>query len=146
MFDLVMPSSIPCPEWDSLNWSPAFDGVVRSQFPAGMKTRRLVTAVPEIFSCAIYPTAAQLQVLLDFHDYTCAGGVLRFNWWDFRKPNDTTRLAEYQFQGRPTHGTWADIYRADLKLVLHRNFTGTFPLTDELGAQLETDTDEGLTT
>lgn len=141
-----MPSIIPGPEWDSLGWAPAFDGSVRSQFPGGFKVRRRVTAVPEIFTCAIYPTAAQLQVLLDFYDLTCAGGVLRFKWWDYRKPNDTTRLAEYQFAERPTHATWADIYRADLKLILHRTFTGTFPITDELGAQLATDTDEGLTT
>lgn len=146
MADFGMPSIIPGPEWDSLDWSPAFDGVIRSQFAGGYKSRRRVTAVPEVLSCTIYPTAAELQVLLDFHDYTCAGGVLPFYWHDFRKPNDTRRYAECQWMSRPTHGTWADIYRADLRILVRKTFTGTFKLTDELGHQLETDTDEGLTT
>lgn len=143
MTDLIMPESLPGPEWDSLRWAPHGERILRSQMDGGdPRMRRRYTALREQLTCSLYLTAAQLQTLLDFHDITCAD-VLPFRWWDWRRPANAGpdgRIGVYQFLARPSHATWADIYRADLSLLLLRTEPGAF------GLSLLDEDDEELTT
>lgn len=127
-----------------MRWTPAIDPVLRTQFPGAMKTRLRASRVPERLACALYLTPAQLQVLLDFHDSTCKW-VLPFQWWDFRRPNDTSRRALYTFVSRPQHNAVDDLYQVDLELQIEQTFAGTFELDGDMGLLL-TDNDEDITT
>ncbi len=141
-----MPPCIPGPEWQGLAYRPAFDNVVRSQMIGGRRERRRFTWVPEILSCTLYLTPAQLEVLLDFHDITCAGGSRPFRWWDWRRPSDTDKRALYSFESRPTYTTWADIWCVELQLLVRQTVPGTYALGDGSGGVLTTDEGQILTT
>lgn len=114
-----------------MRWKPAFDNVIRSQFPGGQKVRRRATAVPKIMTCRLWISAAQLQTLLDFYEITCKQ-VEPFDWSDFRKPNDTTTTVTYRFRSYPEHGPWTvDSFWVDLELDLLTTFQGTYLLDIE---------------
>lgn len=144
MADPLFPIGLPGPEWTSLKWTPAFDNRLRTTFPGAIKTRPRVTRVPERLSCTLWLTAAELQVLLDFHDITCRW-TLPFQWWDFRRPNDTNQRAIYTFYARPDHTAVDDLYQVQVELQIERTFSGSFPLSGEGGDLLNQD-DEGITT
>ncbi len=145
MADPIFPVGLPGPEWSSMRWTPAFDPVLRTQFPGAQKARLRVSRVPERFNCTLWLTPAQLQVLLDFHAITCKW-VLPFQWWDFRKPHDTDQRAVYTFVSKPTHTGVDDVYQVELELQIESTFAGTFPLVTDGGSFLTTDDDEALTT
>lgn len=122
------PSSVPGPELSSVRWRPAFDNVIRSQMDGGSKSRRRATAVPEIMTCRLWLSAAQLQTLMDFYQITLRE-VEAFDWNDFRRPNDTTRVVTYTFRSYPQHGPWTvDSFWVDLELAQHTTFQGKFLL------------------
>lgn len=125
----TFPASLPGPVLDSIGYKPAFDNVIRSQMDGGMKKRRRVTKVPEVFTGTLAVTSAQLQTLLDFYELTVKQ-VLPFDWKDWRKPNDTTALATFSFRSYPQHVPWGDDHwLVSLELDQLTTFQGTF-LTD----------------
>lgn len=133
MANPAYPTSLPGPVIETMAYD-AQDNAVRSPTDSGVaKVRRRFTAVPELLTCQIVVDAAQLQTLLDFHDITLKG-VLPFDWYDWRKPNDTV-LVPYRFRKRPPHAPWPRVdnhYIATLDLELLSTFQGTF-LTDVEG-------------
>ncbi len=141
----VWPSSLPTPLVDGVTYAPQSNNVIRSQFAGGSKSRRRFTSSYEDVSFRLLLNRAGMQVLSDLVIYTLAD-VLPMQWVEFRDP--ARRPAIYAFKQRPTFTPagcgW--LWYADIQLELRTPFNCTFPLTDELGAQLATDTDEGLTT
>jgi len=144
MSNPVWPSSLPGPLVDAVSYSPQ-SNVIRSQFPGGGKARRRSTRAYEDVVFQLVLSRAGVQVLQDFACITCAD-ILPFLWVEFRDP--AKAAAVYTFKARPIFsplGT-ARLWRADVQLELRTPFNGMFPITNELGTQLATDTDEGLTT
>lgn len=78
-------------------------------------------------SCAM--TAAQLQTLLDFYEITLQQ-VLPFDWYDWRRPNDTSTRVTYTFRAYPQHQPWvdSDYWLVTLELTQHTTFQGTYLL------------------
>lgn len=131
MANPTFPSSLPGPVIDSIAYKPAFDNVIRSQMDGGTKKRRRCTKVPEVFTGNVVLTEAQLQTLLDFYEITLKQ-VGRFDWRDWRKPNDGTALATFSFRAYPQHVPWGDDHWiASLELDQHTTFQGTFLLDIE---------------
>ncbi len=123
-----MPKSLPQPALDSMNWSPAFEDVLRNTVGKGFKSRPLTSKDLEQFTCTLYVDAAQLQMLLDFWRITCRK-VLPFYWWDWRWPSLTNRYATYAWMSKPTHSQWgSDMYQADLTLLVKETYEGDFLL------------------
>jgi len=143
--DPLFPSSLPGPLWDEQAWSPLFDNRIRTSFPTAQKVRPRARFVPERYRCVLLLTEAQLEELLDFHDITC-NWTGAFRWWDFRRPNDTDRHAQYAFRERPEHARDGDLMRVTLDLDLLQTFPGSYPIADDTGAALTTDDDEILST
>lgn len=145
MADHDWPAGLPC--WAINGFSgEGDDGVKRSQFPGGTKTRpRFTKPPPAIVRTAVYVSPAQLQTLMDFWETTLRR-VLPFNYRDMTKPNDTTTV-EYRFLARPRFSSTGSPrrFRVELQLEQLTTFQGTFPVTNEAGQQITTD-DEGLTT
>lgn len=141
----VWPSSLPTPLVDGVTYAPQSSNVIRSQFAGGSKSRRRFTNSYEDVSFRLLLSRAGVQVLSDLVIYTLAD-VLPVQWVEFRDP--AKRPAVYAFKQRPTYTPagcgW--LWYADIQLELRTPFNGTFPITDELGSQLETDTNEGLST
>ncbi|MDV3238779.1 MAG: hypothetical protein LOY58_08020 [Gammaproteobacteria bacterium] len=107
------------------------DGVIRSEFPGGVKMRpRFTTAPPEPVQGVVLCDKAQLQTLLDFYNITLRR-VLRFNHVDHTKP-DTTPV-EYRFTGRPSYEPAGSgfLYRVTLPLEQMTTYQGTYPLDIE---------------
>lgn len=145
MADLpIFPKSLPMPESSSLQWTPLFDNVIRSDMDFAVKARRRATYVPKTFTCTLYPTAAQLETLLDFYEITL-GAVRRFRWYDFRRPSNTVELATYSFSAEPAPQAWEDIYSVGLTLIQWTTVRGRNLLTTEVGDILTTQ-GAGLTT
>ena len=141
----VWPTSLPNPLVDGANYTPQGGNVIRSEFGGFSKSRRRHTRAYEDFTIRLILSRAQVQTLQDFCAITCAD-VMPFLWVEHRDP--ARHEAIYQFRARPSFqpaGSGFHWY-ADLQLELRTPFSGTFPITDDLGNQLETDTDEGLTT
>lgn len=139
-----MPSSIPGPIWDSMAHAPLFNPFLIDSF--GRKKRRLVTFVPLIFTCRLALSDAQRELLEDFFSITCSEGSSNFQWWDFRRPTNTTDLAVYAWRAVPSWSMDADWHIASLDLLLVRPVRGRYPLTDGSGGLLSTPDDEILTT
>ena len=92
------PTSLPCFLVDGFSRSGE-DGVLRTQFPAGIKTRPRFTAPPNSqVTAVVVVTGAQLQTLMDFWAITLRR-VLPFNFIDPTKPGRTP--VEYAFLARP---------------------------------------------
>lgn len=122
------PASLPGPVLDSIGYKPAFDNVIRSQMDVGAKTRRRATKVPEILTCSLLVTHAQLQTLLDFYEITVQH-VLPFQWKDWRKPNDAAAWSIFTFRSYPTHVPWGDDHwQVSLELDQLTTFQGTYLL------------------
>lgn len=122
------PSSVPGPDIDSVSYKPAFDNTVRSQMDVGRKVRRRATAVPEILTCSLYLTHAQLQTLLDFYEITLKQ-TLPFTWFDWRKPNDTATPVVCSFNRYPEHARWGfEHWQVSLELTQWTTFQGTYLL------------------
>src|SRR5690606_4309946 len=85
-------------------------------------------------------------LLEDFFSITCSEGSSNFQWWDFRRPTNTTDLAVYAWRAVPSWSMDADWHIASLDLLLVRPVRGHYPLTDGSGGLLSTDDDEILTT
>jgi hypothetical protein len=131
MANPTWPSSVPGPELASIRYAPAFDNHLRANAGIGGKTRRRATAVPEILSFDTYVSAAELQTLLDFYEVTLKQ-VLPFDWYDWRKPNDTDSLATFTFRRAPSLTPWTfGGWKASLELTQHTTFQGTFLLDIE---------------
>jgi len=130
---------------EGVTYAPQSSNVIRSQFAGGSKSRRRFTNSYEEVSFRLLLNRAGVQVLSDLVIYTLAD-VLPVQWVEFRDP--AKRPATYAFKQRPTYTPagcgW--LWYADIELELRTPFNGTFPITDELGSQLETDTTEGLST
>jgi len=139
-----MPSSIPGPIWDGMNWEPYFDPYLHNKF--GDKSRRLVTFVPKVFTCRLMLSEAQRQVFEDFFEITCSNGTTVFQWWDFSRPSNTTQLALYRWLAEPGWTQDGDHHVAQLRLLLLRRVPGHYPLTDGDGGLLSTPDNEILTT
>lgn len=141
----VWPSTLPTPLVEGVTYAPQSSNVIRSQFAGGSKSRRRFTNSYEEVSFRLLLNRAGVQVLSDLVIYTLAD-VLPVQWVEFRDP--AKRPATYAFKQRPTYTPagcgW--LWFADIELELRTPFNGTFPITDELGSQLETDTTEGLST
>ena len=133
MANPTWPSSVPGPELDSIRYAPAFDNHLRANVGYGGKTRRAATAVPEIVTFNVYPTHAQLQTLLDFYTVTLLE-VGAFDWYDWRKPNDTDQLATFTFKSRPRETPWG----RDLAMVIPTVFNEQPPDNEVLGPVLST--------
>ena len=125
--DLYMPSSIPDPENESLEFAPYGEDVMRSTMGAGTKTRPVQTSSRETFKCSLYLEPSQLKTLLDFYNIS-ARRVLPFFWWDWRWPGEGQPYATYKFLARPSYVKWQDMWRADLSLLIVASPEGHFPL------------------
>ncbi len=103
------------------------DGVLRSQFPGGMKVRPQFTKPPpQAIAGAVICTLAQLQTLVDFWEITLKR-VLPFDMQDSARPGVT---ATYRFTARPSYtAIAANLYRVELALEQLNTSQGTF-LTD----------------
>jgi hypothetical protein len=125
----TFPTSLPGPVIDTIGYKPAFDNVIRSQMDGGMRKRRRCTKVPEVLTCTLALTSAQLQILLDFYEITLKQ-VRAFDWKDWRKPNDPQALATFTFRAYPAHAPWGDDHwLVGLELDQLTTFQGTY-LTD----------------
>lgn len=122
------PAGLPCFAVDGYARSGE-DGILRSQFPGGMKIRpQFTTPPPEQVTATIYCDRAQLQTLMDFWQITLKR-VLPFNLRDHTKPDLTT--IEYRFTARPSYSPAGTgfLYRVSLSLEKMATFQGTFPLS-----------------
>lgn len=140
------PSSLPqCPLLNGSEYPGDDSNIIRTQFAGGNKSRRRFTRLPQPVMLSLVVNRAQMQVLHDFYFITLSQ-VLPFEWIEFRDPAKSP--ANYVFLKAPSFSPASSgkRWRAGLQLELRTPFNGTFPLTDELGTQLATDTDEGLTT
>ncbi|WP_313447457.1 hypothetical protein [Pseudomonas sp.] len=127
MVDLYMPSSIPDPENESLDYAPHGEDVMRSTMGAGTKTRPVRTSSLEAFKCRLYLEPAQLKTLLDFYSIS-ARRVLPFYWWDWRWSGPGQSRAIYKFTARPSYVKWQDMWRAELSLLIVASVEGQFLL------------------
>nr|WP_313268890.1 hypothetical protein [Stenotrophomonas geniculata] len=127
MVDLYMPSSIPDPENESLEFAPHGEDVMRSTMGAGTKTRPIQTSSQETFKCRLYLEPSQLKTLLDFYNIS-ARRVLPFFWWDWRWPGEGQPYATYKFLARPSYVKWQDMWRAELNLLIVASYEGQFLL------------------
>jgi len=112
------------------------DGIIRSDFPAGMKIRpRYTRPPPERVRASFHCDRAQLQTLLDFWAITLKR-VLPFNMPDHTKPDSDT--VEYRFLSRPTYQPAGSGFnwRVTVELEQLTTFQGTFPLGDGGGSLL----------
>lgn len=140
------PSSVPTFLVDGYARGGGDDGVIRSQFPGGVKQRpRFTTAPPEQVTATVLCNKAQLQTLLDFYNITLRR-VSRFNLRDHTKPDTTT--VEYRFTGRPSYQPAGSgfLYRVTLPLEQMNTFQGTFPVSDGNGNLLSDGDGQTLTT
>lgn len=140
------PAGLPCFALSGYS-AGGEDGIIRSEFPAGMKIRpRFTKPPPEQVRAVVYATAAQLQTILDFWEITL-GRVQPFNYRDFSKPNDAETV-EYRFTGRPSYGPAGNSrkWRVELPLEKLNSFQGTFPLGDGGGSLLGDGSGNTLTT
>ena len=145
MADLpIFPASIGEPEMSSMGWAPLLDNIVRSQMDGAVRFRRRFTLTPQVFSCSLYVSPAQLETLEDFHRLT-VGEVGRFSWFDYRRPSNVRDLAVYSFNTAPVPQNWEDIFKVQLSLVMWSGVFGRNPLSDESGRVLTTQ-DVRLTT
>lgn len=122
------------------------DGIIRSDFPAGMKIRpRFTKPPPEPVTAVIMCNKAQLQTVLDFYAITLRR-VLPFNMRDHTKPDATT--VEYRFTARPQYqpSGSGSLWRVTLDLEQMSTFQGTFPLGDGGGSLLGDGSGNTLTT
>ncbi|WP_159094810.1 hypothetical protein [Stenotrophomonas sp. ESTM1D_MKCIP4_1] len=127
MVDLYMPSSIPDPSNDSLEFAPYGEDVLRSTMGAGTKTRPARTNSLETFRCQLYLEPAQLKTLMDFYNIS-ARRVLPFYWWDWRWPGDGQHYATYKFMARPSYAKWEDMWRVDVNFLIVASYEGQFLL------------------
>lgn len=130
------PASLPCFVVDGYSRGGGDDGVIRSEFPAGMKTRpRFTRPPPEPVTAVVMCDRAQLQTVLDFWAITL-NRVLPFNMRDHTKPDATT--VEYRFTARPQYQPEGSgqLWRITLELEQITTYQGTFPLGDGGGSLL----------
>lgn len=144
MADHTWPESLPCFLVRGYSRGGGDDGVLRSQFDAGSKSRPRWTAPPaEPMSAQIRCTPAQLQTLLDFWAITLRR-ALPF------KHVDPENGAEFilRFTGRPERQPTNSgrAFYVTLPLEVISTTPGAFPLTDGGGPTLLTQADEELTT
>ena len=122
------------------------DGVLRTQFPGGVKVRRRFTGrTPDPVTAQVICDRAQLQTLLDFYEITL-GRVLPFNRVDDTKPDGT--LVEYQFTAPPSYVPEKSgfYWRVTLQLEQLTTYQGTFALGDGSGSLLGDGSGNTLTT
>ncbi|MCD7096933.1 hypothetical protein [Stenotrophomonas sp. MMGLT7] len=122
------PASLPPPLVDGYNES-GDDGVLRSDFDGGTKTRPRVTGVPPTeVACVLACSQAQKQIIEDFY-YVTVGRNGRFWWPDFTKPLNAQNVGVYSFSGRPTFSAKQPArFRASLPLLRHNRVSGVFLL------------------
>lgn len=123
------------------------DGLIRSQFPGGTKTRPRFTKPPPVqVSAQVICTRAQLQTLEDFWELTLKQGSLPFMTRDVTKPDDT--LVECKFLAPPRAQALDDglNWRVSLSFEQLTTFQGTFPLGDGGGSLLGDGTGNTITT
>ncbi len=139
------PAGLPC--WSIGGYAGSGDdGVIRGEFPAGMKIRpRFTRPPPEAIRAVVYVDQAQLQTLMDFWAITLQR-VLPFNYRDVTKPDTTT--VEYRFTARPSRSPAGSgrKWRVELQLEQFTTFQGTFPLGDGGGSLLGDGDGNTLTT
>lgn len=103
MPNATWPSTLPNPQADNVSYADV-DNALRTQMDAGVdKVRRRYTAVAVPCSVTLQLTEAQVDTLDNF-EQTTLGGVLPFDWLDFRKPSLTV-AATYRFKKRPKYST-----------------------------------------
>lgn len=139
------PAGLPCFALSGYS-GQGDDGIIRSEFPAGMKVRpRFTKAPPEQVRAIVYCTAAQLQTVLDFWEVTLKR-VLAFNYRDVTKPADLTTV-EYRFLARPTYSPMGSgrKWRVELQLEKLSTFQGTFPVSGN-GSLLDDGSGNTITT
>lgn len=145
MAEHTWPASLPCFQVAGFS-GDGEDGVLRSQFPGGMKIRPEFTKPPpERITAAVVVTPAQLQTLMDFWAITLRR-VLPFNHTDPSKPDAT--LVEYRFLARPQRAPHRSgrRWRVTLQLEQLTTYQGTFPLADGGGSLLGDGTGNTITT
>ena len=145
MAEHTWPAGLPCFQVAGYSRGGGEDGVLRSQFPGGTKTRPQFTRPPfEPVRADLVVDRAQLQTLLDFWAITL-GRVLPFNHTDPTKPDAT--LVEYRFLSRPQYAPLRTgrRWRVTLELEQLTTYQGTFALGAG-GNTLLTDGDDVLST
>lgn len=122
------------------------DGVLRTQFPGGQKSRPRQTAPPPEQVTAVFVCdRAELQTLLDFWRITL-NRVMPFNYRDRTKPDEA--LAEFEFVARPSYQSdgQPNHFRVTVQLQQLTTFQGTFLLTESAQGPVVSDGDDALTT
>lgn len=138
------PAGLPCFLVAGYARGGGEDGVLRSDFPGGTKSRPQFTRPPpEPVTASMVCDAAQLQTVLDFWAITTRR-TLPFNHIDPTKPDGLP--VEYQFRGRPRYVPHRTGRRwlVTMELWQLTSYQGTFPLGDGGGALL-TDAPSGNT-
>lgn len=123
------------------------DGLIRTPFPGGTKTRpRFTKPPPAKISAQVICNRAQLQTLLDFWEVTLKQGSLPFLRRDDTKPDDT--LVEYKFLAPPSEQSLDDglNWRVSLSFEQLTTYQGTFPLGDGGGSLLGDGSGNTITT
>lgn len=145
MADHAWPTGLPCPLLGTLKHAPAFSNILRSQFDGGEKVRLRKSWVPEVMTCSLHLSRAQLQILHDFYWITLRQ-LRPFTWVEFRDP--ARGPCTYAFREIPQSEEVlaGRRWRVQLTLDVLTPFNGTFPLGDGSGGVLTTDDDETLTT
>ena len=117
------PSSLPNPLQDSVQYSRAFDNILKSNMEFGIKRRRRFTWVPDLMTVTIYVTRAQLQTFMDFYQITLAE-VKPFEWDEWRSSLPLTTV--YTFDGPPEYQfVGNDLLRVSFTLRIMKKFDGT---------------------
>lgn len=144
MADHAWPTGLPCPLLGTLKHAPAFSNILRSQFPGGEKVRLHKSWVPEVMTCSVHLTRAQLQILHDFY-WTTLRQLRPFTWQEFRDP--ARGPCDYAFREIPQSEEVlaGRRWRVQLTLDVLTPFNGTFLLGDGSGGVLSND-ERDLTT
>lgn len=122
------PASLMPPLVDGYNES-GDDGVLRSEFDGGTKTRAKDVAPPPCeIACTLSCNQAQKQVIEDFWRITVHRNG-RFYWPDHTKPINEQNVGIYAFSARPAFAaSGSERFKATLGLYRHREVNGVFLL------------------
>jgi hypothetical protein len=122
------PISLPPPLVDGYDES-GDDGVLRSEFDGGTKTRSKDVAPPPLeVSATLHCRQVHKAVLQDFWRITLRRNG-RFYWPDYTQPLNAQNVAVYSFAARPSFtATHWDRFSASLSLYRHREVNGVFLL------------------